>query len=172
MSDATTPRPRYVVREKASKAGRGSWAVIDRERRRVDSRYLSEGTARQVCDSLNQIEADRRAAGYWPLDSYFSRWACITPEVPPAEAEDRDEVTPEDRRDWAAMSNQGDDQAEADEWDEAFGNGLLAEFDLTLAAYLDRAEAEFMARLEADDRRIDRLQADRFEEPDLAEFRR
>ncbi len=143
MNQSTrSPRPRFVVREKASKTGRGTWCVVDRARRRVDSRYINEATARQVAEELSAIERDRLADGLWPLATYSERWT-ITPPIPPAETSDVDEVSPQDRRDWAAMSNQGDDVAE---WDEAHHGTLLASLDSGLGAFLDRIEADYLER--------------------------
>ncbi len=143
---AKPARPRFTVRRKPSRTGRGEWCVIDRQARKVDSRYVYEASARQVAESLSAIEHDRLAGTPWPIESYTSRWTCITPEIAPSEAEAIEEPTAQDRADWAAMSNddgQGDDHGT-----------LLASLDSGLSAFLDR------------------VGADSWEEADLAEFRR
>jgi len=145
MSQSTS-KARFTIRRKPSRSGRGEWCVIDRQARRVDSRYVGQASARMVADSLNQIEADRRADGLWPIESYSDRWTCITPEIEPAEAEALEEPSPADREWWAAESDagQGDDH----------DGTLLGSLDDNLSAFLDR------------------VGADSWEEADLAEFRR
>jgi len=155
--DQSNSKPRFVVREKASKSGRGTWAVCDRTTRKVDSRYCYRASAEQVAQSLNDIERDRLAGTPWPIEAYASRWA-IVPPVEPAEASDVDEVDPADRRDWATMSNDATAQDLIDdrEWDEAHEGTLLASLDSGLSAFLDRLEADYLER--------------DIPEPELAEF--
>lgn len=128
-------KPRFVVREKASKSGRGRWAVVDRFKHKIDSRYAYPGSARMVADELNRLHRDQ-VARMAPLDGWDrDRDGWLSPAGAPAEAQDIDEVDPADRAWWARQNGRPDDDRTIDG---------LAE-DAAHAAWLD--ELEHQARV-------------------------
>ncbi len=146
MSQSTS-KPRFTVRRRESRRDARCWVVVDRRARKLVFRSFNRTTAEQVAAEHNQIFTPA-PAGEWPAWTEDGQWVLTTPEIAPAEEQALEEPTADDREWWA--------QQDAD----ATAADLIA-VRADLAAY-----DEWVSGLEA------QYHATRYEEADLAEFRR
>lgn len=90
---------RFVVKQKPSRTGRGTWCVCDRQARKVDSRYLYRESAEMVATALEAIHLE--SLPYAALSAT------------PAEIDDRDPIDPADRLWWARQDADAEYQESA-----------------------------------------------------------